>query len=211
MSDKPDWNEGENPFDRYLSTETRKKTQELKATQDFQEVQTAIRRVTGQAWTQAHLHEKEWAQHQERQHQVRLEEAQGVVPVEVQQELQLNQLEQDRLDDEKYSWIVCWDQLLQLRDHEEYLRARRSFERRRRRAKETGKPIPIPWTVGRIWSIGTLIVYIVLVLGATSQNVLGGIFLGLVLFPIWALLSNTPGFLGGIGSGSYGRGSGGAV
>lgn len=203
---------GTNPFDRFVAPEDLAKVAEIRKkahTQELTEAHDEIQRRTRAAYDNAQSHKEAWSDHQERRHLDQLREAEEVVPVEVRRELQTNQAEQNRLDDEKYDWIRCYDQLLQINDHEEYLRAHRSFERRMQRAKETGKPIPAGWSAGRIWATGTLIIFALLMLGAAKESIIGAMILAIIGIPIWAIVVKLPGLMGGVDS--TGRGGGNAV
>ena len=130
----------------------------------------------------------------------------AAAPVEIRNRLLCDQEEQDVADDKHFGWIRCYDQLLQVRGEGEFLRASRSWERRLAEAKRTGKPIPAPWVAGRVWAIGTFALYVAFTLAAMSGNVLGGILIGAVGLPVWAIIAQLPGWLniGGSGGGSGG-------
>jgi hypothetical protein len=203
--------EGRNPFDKYLPPDKKQEADEMWATRNFQEVQEKVQRSTEEGFELAELHEDQWVRHHQRLHKERLEEAEELVPVEVREKLHPEQEDQDRLDDERFAWITCYDQLLLLNDHEEYLRARRSLERRLQQAREAGESLPTPWTAGRIWVVITLVATLLLVVSAMSADPVGGFIVACILIPIWALLARIPSFFSGTGSGSYGRGGGNAV
>ena len=203
--------EGKNPFDRYLPPEKKQEADRLWAARNFEEVQAEVERATREASELADLHGEQWARYQERQHDERLQEAEESVPVEVRQELQMDQAEQDRLDDQRFGWITYYDQLLQLGSHEDYLRARRSLDRRLKHARETGKSLPRPWSAGRVWVVGTLVGAAGLALSAMAADPVGGFIVACIIFPIWAVLAKAPSFFQGFGGGQYGRGGGNAV
>ena len=204
--------EGDNPFDKHLSPDTKQRVEELKEVLAFEKVQAAINVATQESFKLARLHDEQWTQVQEHQHEARLQQAEAEAPIEVRENLQANQEEQDRLDDIRFSWMTCRDHLLQLRGHEDYLRARRSFERRPQPVvTKPEAPKNTSWTGERVWAIGTFVVTVFLILGALSETVLGGLILGCVLLPLWALVAQAPNFLKNFGSGSYGRGGSGAI
>ncbi len=203
---------GANPFDRFVAPKDLARVAEVRKkvhTQELDAAHAEIQRQTQAAFLSGQRYKEAWSEHQERRHLDQLREAEAVVPVEVRQELQANQIEQDRLDDERFSWVHCYDQLLQIRDHEEYLRAHRSFERRLQHAKETGEPIPEPWTGGRVWAWATGIVFVVLMLGAAKESILGAIILAVIGLPVWAILVRLPATMGGFDT--TGRGGSNAV
>ncbi len=202
---------GSNPFDRHLSAKTKQKMQVLKAAQSFQEAQAVIHETIEESFKLSDLHSGEWKRHQERQHAVRREEAEAAAPVEIRNRLLVDQEEQDAADDKRFDWIRCADQLLQVRGHEEFLRASRDWERRCQLAKETGKPIPQPWTSGRIWGIGTLVFFGMLILAAAKESILGALLLTCIGIPIWAILARLPELIGDFGTSGGGRGGGNAV
>lgn len=204
---------GTNPFDRFVAPKSLEVVEEIRKVihaQELQAIDDEIQRQAQAAFDSANRYEDAWKNYQEQQHVVRRKAAEENIPVEVRQELQSDQAEQDRLDDERFDWIVCLDQLLQLHDHEEYLRASRSFERRTKRAQATGKPLPVPWGGERIWSALTLILLIMLILGAATESILGAILMAIISFPLWPILTKLPGILGGVGEPS-GRGGSTAV
>ena len=201
---------GENPFDRYLSPETKQKMQELKSVRDFQQAQVTLRETTEESFKLSHLHSEEWKSHQKHQHTARREEAEAEAPVEVRHRLLANQEEQDAADDKRFGWIRCNEHLLQVRGHEEYLRASRSWERRLAESKETGVPIPAPWTAGRMWVVGTLVLFVVGMLAAAKENILGAIILACIGLPVWAMIAKLPSIMGDFGTTGQ-RGGGNAV
>lgn len=206
-------NTGTNPFDRFVAPkdlEVVKEMRKVNHAQELQAVDAEIQRQTQAAFDSANRYEDAWKDYQEQQHVVRRKAAEENTPVEVRQELHPNQAEQNRLDDDRFGWIVCYDQLLQLHNHEDYLRASRSFERRRARAKVTGKPIPAPWSLGRLWTVATLVVLVVFILAAAKESVVGAFFLAIVGLPLWAITTRLPGIVGGVGEPS-GRGGSTAV
>ena len=201
---------GENPFDRHLSAEAKQKTRELKAARGFHEVQAEVHKSAREKFELSHRHRDQWERHQERQHVVRRQAAEAAAPIEIRHRLLSDQEEQDAADDQRFSWIRCPDQLLQIRDSEEFLRASRSWERRRARAKETGKPIPAGWSASRIWGHLSFGFFVLLILGAAKESLLGALLLAFIGLPIWAMLARLPELMGDFGT-SGGRGGGNAV
>lgn len=203
---------GVNPFDRFGATRDVRVAREVRKVaeaHDMLETQAEIQRQTKAAFESGQRYREAWETHQANRHLNQLRQAEEVVPVEVRRGLQINQAEQNRLDDDRFGWVKCYDQLLQLHDHEEYLRAYRSFERRMKRAKATGSPIPAPWSGNRVWTIVTLVFFIVLILGAASESVIGALFLVIICLPLWSIMARLPAIVGGLDN--TGRGGSNAV
>lgn len=203
--------EGENPFDGYLSLETKQKVEEARKAQEFEELSDEIEKQCRTASENAHKNLEHWSRIQEKEHISRIERSEETVSNEVREQVLLVG-DQAHEDDLKYGWITCWDELLQLQSDEEYLRARASFERRLQRARETGEPIKAPWTAARIVLLASYgIVLYISGYVVLDVDLISGIVVGVFLTFVWAFVVRVPGIFSDLTNGTSTRGSGNAV
>ena len=113
---------GKNPFDRYPSPVSHAKT--------YATAQASAQVAVEECDAQRAAHRTAWATHKQEHHARRLEQAleqeendPRFVPTLIREQWNAE-------DDDRFAYLTQFDQLLELRDHEEYLRGRRAWERR---------------------------------------------------------------------------------
>jgi hypothetical protein len=190
-----------NPFDRYLSSQ-----EGGKGPNTFASLQRHIRVAVQQCEADRQAHKEAWevskAEHHERRMEAALEREQSenrYIPPRL-------QAQWDAEDDNRYAYLTHFDQLLELRTHEEYLRGRRAWERRHN-PKPTPAPVVVakpPMTPQRVWGIALAILIGVLDLAALAGGPGGAI---IVLFSpiLWGLLFVLPLLFTGWNSSRGGR------
>ena len=173
---------GTNPFDQCLSKAPVRKKLTL------QEVRDHALQLTQSCDQQRMQHRRAWEEHKREHHERRLEQAlehealdESFVPTVVRHR-------RDTEDDVLYARFTSLDQLLELPTHEEYLRARRAWDRRHKVEDlelnvEVGFQVP---TIGgrQVWAmIVTLFASLCFFSGVTTGGATG-----FVLIPLWLLM-----------------------
>jgi hypothetical protein len=189
---------GTNPFDRALSSQPR----EEKAPNAFSDLNHQIEQLLLSTEHQRQAHQEAWGAHKQLHHEKRLEQAlereaanPRFLPTNIRKIY-------DAEDDRRFSYLTNVDQLLELRTHEEYLRGRRAWERRRA-PKPTSAPAAIekrPLTKARFWGYLTLAFVLFLDVLAVFAGP-GGLLFVLISPLVWVFLFRTPLLADGMFSG----------
>ena len=205
----------ENPYDKTMSPELREK---VAARKSFIMAQADAADLVHTCELRRKAHKKAWEKQKQEHHERRLEQAEER---EDSEGCYLPVGERERrkqADDARFSHIKHEDQLLELTDHEDYLRGQRAL-RRRKRVRESEVTIkveasaPTGPTGLQIWAAITGLFFVVAFLSTLKEGP-GAIIMALPLFLIWAAIVRLPGWLNitsGGGVGRMGSGGGNAV
>jgi len=194
---------GENPFDACGPSEDRVSGGHH---QSLQEAQDNIQSLLQTCEQKRQAHQEAWRQHKLKHHERRLEQALEREANEGRFIPPIVQEEWNARDDALFAHITEFDQLLELATHEEYLRARRAWDRRHKvedielNVEVHGYSVP---SGSQIWAILVAIVVLIVFLSMLSQS-----FWAIALLPFagvaWAVLSRLPGIYAGTFSGPGG-------
>ncbi len=168
---------GANPFDARLSP-----TRGL----SLEEAQTRAQKLTQICEARRAQNRASWEEHKREHHERRLEQALEHEALDETFYPTLVREKRDREDDIHYSYLMDFDQLLELPTHKEYLRARRAWERRCT-VKEVELNVTVqpglrgPQTGRQLWSLA-----VALLMGFGFLSCLGQVGVGgLLSLPIW--------------------------
>ena len=175
---------GENPFDKCPSPTRGKRKLAL------EDIQARSLKLTQLCEEKRKQHHAEWEAHKQEHHARRLEQALEHEALDLRYFPTVVREHRDREDDLSYCYLVNFDQLLELTSHEEYLRARRSWDRRQetqevKDPEDTEDQVKVrpPQTGAQLWSC---IVGLFMGAGFFSGIVQGGL-VGFLSLPIWVL------------------------
>ncbi len=195
---------GKNPFDRYPSPVAQGKS--------FSAAQASAQVAVKECEAQRAEHRAAWETHKQEHHARRLEQAlereendPRFVPTGVREQW-------DAKDDTRFAYLTQFDQLLELRDHDEYLRARRAWERRHKvedvEVNVTILPELHQLTGLQVWAgIVTLFMLFLFVAGLVTSGP-GILLLSPILLLFWVGLVRLPIiYSGNFSSGGGSRGA----
>lgn len=197
-----------NPFDQDLLPWSH---QEKIPNQSFKTIIARTAAIVEGCEKQRHLHHEQWEKHNQEHHACRLEQALEREETKSQFVPEMVRTQWNANDDARFAYLTHFDQLLELHTHEDYLRGRRSWERRNKiEETEFHEPEPLPVTALKLWAAFVGLFMVVCLVAALAASGPGALLLAPVVLLAWLALTRLPSiYRGTFSSGGSRRGTSG--
>ncbi len=143
-----------NPFDESLTPEAKKQVAALKS---FHMAQAEGADLVRTCWINRQKHRAEWEAAKQAHHTRRTEEAEAKEDAEGCYVPAAERSVREEVDDRRFATVTHEDELLELRNHEDYLAGKRALHRRTKKTNlfittEVAAEDPPTWTGSRVWA-----------------------------------------------------------